>query len=387
MSSARRALAWSAAIAVPMLVGAAVLVPMAASGAVDLPDKTPEELIEFAAASEVDALSGTIAQSSELGLPDLGGLMGPDDESDDAGSTSADIDDLIALATGSHTAKVYLDGQDARLQVLDQLAERNVYVDGDAGTIWYVDSESASATKVMLPSDAELQQLKAEAEAAHDDPAGDAAIPTPDQILDQALASLDESTEVTVGTDARVAGREVYELIHAPRTGDTLVGEVRVAIDGENGVALAASVTARGASEPAFEISFTQVDFTAPDPAVFAFEPAEGITVTEERIPLPSGEVRTEQPDGEMPADAAPVVIGEGWSAVVEMPNTSEAGADVFSGLDAEQQAMLENVTTAVDGGRVLQTSLVTVLITDDGRVLAGAVPAERLVEAAQTGR
>ena len=135
MSSTRRALAWSAAIAVPVLVGAAVLVPMAASGAVDLPDKTPEELIEFAGASEVDALSGTIAQSSELGLPDLGGLMGSDDESDDAGSTSADIDDLIALATGSHTAKVYLDGQDARLQVLDQLAERNVYVDGDAGTI------------------------------------------------------------------------------------------------------------------------------------------------------------------------------------------------------------------------------------------------------------
>jgi hypothetical protein len=27
------------------------------------------------------------------------------------------------------------------------------------------------------------------------------------------------------------------------------------------------------------------------------------------------------------------------------------------------------------------------VLITDDGRVLAGAVPAARLVEAAQTGR
>ncbi len=388
MSSTRRALAWSAAIAVPVLVGAAVLVPMAASGAVDLPDKTPEELIEFAAASEVDALSGTIVQSSELGLPDLGGLMGSDDEPDDAGSTSADIDDLIALATGSHTAKVYLDGQDARLQVLDQLAERNVYVDGDAGTIWYVDSESASATKIILPSDAELEQLKAEAEAEHDGPTGDAAVPTPDQILDQALASLDESTEVTVGTDARVAGREVYELILAPRTGDTLVGEVRVAIDGENGVALAASVTARGTGEPAFEIAFTQVDFTAPDPAVFAFEPAEGIAVTEQRIPLPTAEDRTEQPDGEMPTDAAaPVVIGEGWSAVVELPNTSEAGADLFSGLDAEQQAMLENVTTAVDGGRVLQTSLVTVLITDDGRVLAGAVPAERLVEAAQTGR
>ena len=85
---------------------------------------------------------------------------------------------------------------------------------------------------------------------------------------------------------------------------------------------------------------------------------------------------------------AAPAVIGEGWSAVLELPSTSEAGEQsVFSGLDPEQLAMLESVTTAVEGGRVVQTALVSVLITDDGRVLAGAVPASRLVEAAQTGR
>jgi hypothetical protein len=368
MRSSRRALAWSAAVAVPALVGAAVLVPMAASGAVDLPDKTPEELLEFAAASEVDALSGTIEQTSELGLPDVEALLGPDDAEAEAG-----MDDLLALITGSHTAKVYLDGRDARLQVLDQLAERNVYVDGDAGTIWYVDSESASAVRFVLPSEAERAPLP-----------GDAVVPTPDQMLDQALAALEESTEVTVGTDARVAGREVYELILAPRTDDTLVGEVRVAIDGETGVALAASVTARGAGAPAFEVAFTQVDFAAPDASVFAFEPAEGVTVTEERIPLP----HAGDHDSEMPTDAAaPVVLGEGWSAVVELPNSSEAGADVFSGLDSEQRAMLESVTSEVEGGRVLQTSLMTVLITDDGRVLAGAVPADRLVEAAQTGR
>ncbi len=49
---------------------------MQANAAVDLPDLTPEELLEFAAASDVDALSGTIEQTSELGLPDLSGLTG-----------------------------------------------------------------------------------------------------------------------------------------------------------------------------------------------------------------------------------------------------------------------------------------------------------------------
>src|SRR5215203_1504287 len=116
----RRVLVWTAGVGVPVLAAAAILVPMAASGAVDLPDKTPAELIEFAAAGDVDALSGTIEQTSELGLPDLGALTGARGDDSDEGSgdgpTAADIDDLIALVTGTHTAKVYLDGDHKRLQ-------------------------------------------------------------------------------------------------------------------------------------------------------------------------------------------------------------------------------------------------------------------------------
>lgn len=374
MSISRRALGWSAAIAVPVVVGAAVLVPMAASGAVDLPEKTPAELIRFAEASEVDALSGTVEQTSDLGLPDLGaltGALGAPDGSAEGAPTAADLDDLLELVTGSHTAKVYVDGANARVQVLDRLAERNVYVDGDAGTAWFVDSETQTATKLVLP-----------AGGAEDgsDSAGPA--PTPDAMLDDALASLDETTDVTVGDDARVAGRDVYELVLTPRSDDTLVGEVRFAIDGETGVALAASVTARGSADPAFQVSFTQIDLSAPDPSVFAFTPGEGFTVVEKDAAQPHDGDRTAPP-----ADAAPVVTGTGWSSVIKLPNSSESGADVFGGLDPEQAALLEGITTRVDGGRVLETALLSVLLTDDGRVLAGAVPPAALVEAAQAGR
>lgn len=376
----RRPMLWTSAVVVPLLAGAAVLVPMAASGAVDLPDKTAQELITFAGESDVDALSGTIEQTSELGLPDLGaitGAMGGDESGD--GASSAQVDDLISLITGSHTAKVYLDGDSSRLQVLDRLGERNVYVDGDAHQVWYVDSESRSATKLILPSEEDISAAYGD-DVAPAMPGGSAA--TPDEMLDQALARLDESTDVSVGTDARVAGREVYELILAPRTDDTLVGELRFAIDGETGVALAASVSARGASSPAFEIAFTQVDFSAPDASVFTFRPGADIAVTEKDVPLPAKGERQDM--GAKPDAATPVVIGEGWTAVVELTNPSDvAGEDVFAGLDPEQSAMLDSVTIAVDGGRVLQTSLVTVLITDDGRVLAGAVPAALLVDAA----
>ena len=63
---------------------------------------------------------------------------------------------------------------------------------------------------------------------------------------------------------------------------------------------------------------------------------------------------------------------GSGWTSVVELP---AGDADALSSLDA--------VTTPVDGGRILSSALLTVLVTDDGRVLAGAVPAETLRDAA----
>ena len=151
---------WIPALAAPIVIGAAiVLVPMQANAAVDLPDLGPDELLEFAASSDVDALSGTIEQTSDLGIPDLSGLTGTmgggagggagasgfgsgdRDGGDEASASATDLDDLVALATGTHTAKVYLDGENARLQVLDRLAERNVYVSEDGA--WVYDSRRA----------------------------------------------------------------------------------------------------------------------------------------------------------------------------------------------------------------------------------------------------
>lgn len=435
------------AIGVPVAIAAAVLVPMQATAAVDLPDKTVEELIEFAKASDVDAFSGTIEQRSELGLPDLGALtggsggsggMGPggsgSDESGDDGTdpaASAGLDELIALATGSFDAKVYLDGEQARLQVLDRMAERNVYLGPDEA--WFVDSETQTATRLTVPADADLDAIEADLEAEAERLADEAKakaeaelpdgeqLPTPQQLLDRALDRLDETTEVSVGTDGRVAGRDAYELVLEPRTDETLVGEIRVAIDGENGAALAASVTARGASDPAFSTGFTEVSFSAPDASVFAFEPADGFAVTEEELPIPNAEeweqwkadaeARAEGDDGVAP-DAhgdlpEPVVHGEGWATVVELDaaaamaaiaehraEAGDAGAgsgDAAEGTSEEQlaeaSAALEALTTPVDGGRALQTSLLSVLITDDGRVLAGSVPVDALVEYAAAGR
>jgi outer membrane lipoprotein-sorting protein len=415
--ASRRLSRWIPAIAAPIAIGVGVvLVPMQANAVVDLPDLTPAELLEFAASSDVDALSGTVEQTSELGLPDLSGLTGTmgggaggsggsggsggfgsgdgdgDGETSDDAASATDLDDLISLATGTHTARVYLDGSNARLQVLDRLAERDVYVSDDDA--WIYDSREKAATHLTVDR-AALDALKAEAEARDEDARArleaelGAPLPTPEEMLDQALAKLDETTEVSVGTDARVAGREVYELVLVPRDADTLVGEISVAIDGDTGVALAASVTARGADEAAFSVAFTDVSFEAPDASVFAFTPPDGTEVTEHAVPVPTvaelEQWKAEAEAGEQTGERMPqpIVHGEGWSTVVEMP----AGAVGATGFDGEASAMLDTLTERVDGGRILSTSLVTVLITDDGRVLAGAVAADRLLDAAASGR
>jgi len=417
------------AVGVPVAIAAAVLVPMQATASVDLPDKSVEELIAFARSSDVDALSGTIAQRSELGLPDLSGIVGggPGEggsggggtgEGDADGATAAGLDELLSLATGSYDANVYVDQRHARLQVLDRMAERNVYLGPEEA--WFVDSETNTATRLTVPEGTDLDQLEAEAQRLADEskaeiqaqlPDGEQ-LPSPQQLLDRALDRLDGTTDVSVGTDGRVAGREAYELVLVPRTGDTLVGEVRFAIDGENGAALSASITARDASAPAFSLGFTEVDFSAPDPSVFAFEPAADMAVAEEELPIPTAdelaqwkadaEAHAEGDDGVAPDVSHPVVHGEGWATVVELDAAAAMAAiaehDAAEGdgataapsddAVAEASAALEALTTPVDGGRALQTSLVSVLLTDDGRVLAGSVPVDTLVEyAAGSGR
>ncbi len=377
---------WLPAIAVPVVIGVAVvLVPLQASATVDLPEKTPAELLQFAAESPAQPLSGTIEQSSELGLPDLAGLSGSTTGGTTGGTSgnaqpasATGLDQLLSLALGTHTARVYLDGQNARLQVLDPLAERNVFASADG--VWIYDSSTQAATHLTVDQ-AALDALKADLQAGHAADAGaSAAVPTPETMLNQALAALDPSTAVTVGTDARVAGRDAYELVLTPRDTHTLVGQVSVAIDGQTGTALAASVTARGSDSPAFSVAFTDITFAAPDPSVFAFTPPAGTAVTEKAIPVPSA-AELQQAKGDSGTDAAarPIVHGSGWTTVVELP-AGAAGA--ASGPAAGQ---LDTLTQPVDGGRVLTTSLVTVLFTSDGRVFAGAVDAATLQAAASS--
>ena len=87
-------LKWMPAVVVPVLIAsAAVAVPFAANAAVTLPTKTPAQVLALIAGEKVTALSGTLSQTSSLGLPELPTTGA------DASSGSADLSSGIASSS------------------------------------------------------------------------------------------------------------------------------------------------------------------------------------------------------------------------------------------------------------------------------------------------
>jgi hypothetical protein len=186
---------------------------------------------------------------------------------------------------------------------------------------------------------------------------------------------------------ARVAGRDAYELVLAPRDPASLIASVRIAIDAKTHIPLRVRVFAKNTVDPAIEVAFTAVSFARPDPAEFTFSPPPGATIVEAGRPA-SPQVAP----GPGTAGMKSTVLGKGWTSVlvVRMPQptspTDKTGkADSGSG-GLSITSLLKHLPKVSGGwgsGHLLAGTLFSVLVTDDGRVLIGAVGSDRLLLAA----
>lgn len=330
------------------VVGLVATGVFSAQAAPPLPPRTAAQLLADLQTADVAGFSGTVVQKASLGLPQLPDVAG-------SGSELS----LMSLLTGTNTLKVWYGGPTRqRIALLDPVAEMDVFHDG--ADVWQWDSSTRTATHLSTP----------EAASAGSQPPGTV---TPDQLAQQAVAAIDPTTEVRVDTTTRVAGRAVYRLVLLPRDGATRIGSVTVEIDGETKVPLGTQVYARGASSPAMDVSFTDIDFGAPDAANFTFTPPAGSTITRVDANAPTGMGRSVAADSASSA----TTVGAGWTRVVVM-HTALAGSSTSKQLDS----FLKPVSGAWGSGRLLTSSLLSALILDDGRVLVGAVDPERLYAA-----
>jgi len=321
--------------------------------------------------AKVDGFSGTVVQTADLGLPSLPGVT--------SGAGSADMMKLVA---GSNTARVWYAGEDkARLALMGTLGETDVIRNGS--DVWLWRSTDSSATHLKLPADRAGKKPAALPQGVPS---------TPQEAADAALAAIDPTTAVTTTGAAKVAGRDAYELVLTPRDSASLVGQVRLAIDAEKHIPLGVDVYAKGANDPAVRVAFQQISFSVPDAEQFTFNPPPGTKVNE-----PSTAELAEQHDKAMTPEARKAqqqaakgtqVVGEGWTSVLvaKLPTGDEARGKAAEQAGGQLDAIvrtLPKVSGTWGSGHLLTSALFSALVTDDGRVLVGAVAPEKLYEAA----
>jgi outer membrane lipoprotein-sorting protein len=371
MSVSQPALRWGVPIAVLVTVvgGSAAVRTFAASADPSLPPRSAAQLLVDVQTARLDAASGTVVQQADLGLPELPGIGG-------AGSSN-----LSSVVAGSHTFRVWFSGPDkARVALLGTLGESDVIANGR--DVWAWDSQKNTATHSVLPADDSAANHGKGGRPALDP----SQLPkTPQEAADAALAAIGPTTEVTTSGAARVAGRPVHELILAPRDTGSLVGRVIIAVDAERHVPLRVQAYPAGSQSAAFEVAFTQVSFTRPDAAQFQFNPPRGAKVTEES--RQSGEPAAPDSATDPAAKAQrPAIVGTGWTSVLvaKLPAGAMTTAQQAGGRQGGfSLGSLPTVSGGWGSGHLLKGRLFSVLLTDDGRVLAGAVAPERLYEAA----
>jgi outer membrane lipoprotein-sorting protein len=374
------------AAAVTAVAGVAIASAITvAQAAPALPPRTPAQLLAAVAVGDrVPPLTGTVVETASLGIPQLPGVDDP-----------ASVTSLLA---GSHTVKVwYASPTRLRLAVPVTMGETDLIRNGTTAWLW--DSNSDAVTKILIPS-----------ERGHG-PAPD--MPrtplTPQQAAKQALAAVGPSTRVSTEANVTVAGEAAYQLVLEPKSSGSLIGKITIALDARHlDVPLRVQVFAKGASSPAFQVGYTSISFVRPAASNFTFTPPPGAHVHTVIGPGTGWVAYAPLQDGH-PARAMlgqTQVIGKDWTSVLVLPQTALsgiAGRGNAAGVAGQSARAVTGSGGALSGpevlgavlgaahpvhgawgsGRLLHTSLVSILITSDGHVLIGAVTPSVLYAAA----
>ncbi|MEU3980155.1 DUF2092 domain-containing protein [Streptomyces sp. NPDC026672] len=394
-SGRRRAARYVVPVTVVGVAAATIgLVPaLADSGDPDLPKITAQQLIEKIAKSDVQQLSGTVKVSTDLGLPDLGGLENSllSGATPSGGDSSADPSaKLTELATGTHTLRVATDGPDRqKLSLIENAAEYSLIHNGK--DVWGYDSKSNEVYHGTADESGRGQ--------THEPPA------TPKDFADEALKSVDDTTSVTVDGTMRVADRDAYKLLVRPKQSGTTVGALSIAVDAKTGMPLKFTLTPASGGAAVLDVGFTQVSFARPAASTFDFSPPKGAKVTEDdhaeknstapsdRPGAPSGKPGDgfAKPDGDLAKGfEGGKVIGKGWNAIATFDSGTEGGVPTGSA-GGDLGGVLGSLGDQVSGdfgkGTVFSTRLINALVTDDGKVYVGAVTKDALVKAADAAK
>ena len=381
---------------------------LASAAAPALPKLTPAQLLAAMHRAKLPAaMTATVSESANLGfpaLPDIGG-MAPSPLSP------------AALISGTHTIQIWYAGPGRlRIALPVSFGETDLRINRTQAWLW--ESQGQKATRFILPRP---RGIAVPAEPVHPAPIA----MTPLQAADRFLKLVGPTTKVTIPGTTTVAGRDAYQLAIAPRSNQSLIGRIMIAVDAQTHMPLSLQVFARGGSSAVFGIGFTSLSFAKPAASNFTFTPPAGAKVKTVHVQagrpglmpghlkLMPRHVRLRHPDqGPPPGLTAvaggPRTFGTGWLTVVAVPFAHAmaiAGGGMAPGGNGAYHSSLRISGPAGQGlglltvllkaskpvhgawgsGHLLRTSLLSVLLTTKGEVLAGAVtPAVLYADAAK---
>jgi outer membrane lipoprotein-sorting protein len=372
----RNRVRWIPSIVAPALVAASMVVSTVSANAnVALPEKTASQILQFINTDENLAFSGSVTKVANLGLPSVGIPQS---------MVQGNIATMLGLLGGIQKANLYYNGpKSVRVQMLDDMSERDFIVNGQ--NVWFYDATKQTAQHFAMKVTHKTQEAQSHEMWNEKSTKLPFDVTSPAAIADYFLSQIDPSTTVTTGQNILVAGRGSYELILTPKSTGTLIASVTISVDGKTGLPLAVAVYAVGQNSPAFSVSFDSVSFSTPAASLFGFTPPTGVAVKELSQPAD----RKQASDADHAPTAAEQATqqaemerlkAEGWAAIVRMP-ASKASSKQLDSL--RSNPYFSQLTSAVSGGRIFSTALFNVLITTDGRVFAGAVTKQKLLEAA----
>ena len=283
----RRRLGARARWAVPagVVAGIGIIIAATAVATADaapaLPPRTAQQLLTELAQSAgkpTGPFTATVRKTVNLGLPQL-----PDIAQQQGASP--------ALTGGTQSVSIWYGGpQRIRVAEPSQGGETDLRVDGR--TIWLWDSKTQTATRYVLPAQSARAKIKAGTGAlrrlranAKSGPLGQPVPATPQAAARQILSAVGPTTVVGVQRNVYVAGQAAYQLSLVPRSSESLVGQVLVAIDASRHIPLRVEVFPRGSSSVAYSIGYSALSFGAPASSNFSFTPPPGATVRTETIP------------------------------------------------------------------------------------------------------
>ncbi|MGH8963355.1 MAG: LolA family protein [Jatrophihabitantaceae bacterium] len=352
------ALRWVVPVAVLAFAAAATVVALTSgSSSSRLAATTPDKLISALRDPRVGGFSGTLLAQMTLDLP----------VSADTASAGAP---MVMLA-GAHTMRFWYGGEDRqRVALLSQTSENDVF---QVGTdVWQWDSLSRIATHSLVPEAAKAGLGSPISPA----PLTIAAL-TPQELTERTLAAVDTATRVWLTDGGEIADRPTYELVLEPGSGDqTRIASVHIQVDAGEKVPLGVQVYARGQQQPSIDVGFTSVTYRTPAADYFEFSPPSGATVVRGAQPQI---IAADQSAAESASDLAVPAIG--WSAITEYRTADGKPAS----MSEPMQAAMQPVSGKWGKGRLLQTPLLCMLVSDDGRVFSGSVDPAALYRVAAT--